>query len=232
MTYTLIPGQSHTASEEETLSMIRSVLTEDTEPTPKRKRARKAAAPKAEVQTAFVERSEDPNPRRRAEDLPELEQVAEPTQQPRTSRGPGLGARLKPLLAAPIARVRAFRPTTRHLAIVSVLLLLVVRPHWFVIGAVLMLALVIGTFLILGSDRIWRGVLSVLTRIEARNPARAQELRTKLDGFAYRWDAVLDIFPDGMVDGLYMPDFQAMQEAEEAHAEAVGARLERMMHEG
>ena len=54
MTYTLIPGQSHTASEEETLSMIRSVLTEDVDP-PKVEAPAAGPAPRdTKVERAFV----------------------------------------------------------------------------------------------------------------------------------------------------------------------------------
>ena len=130
-----------------------------------------------------------------------------------------------------IARLRTFRPTLRHLALASLALLVVLRPHWFVVTGALVVALIVGAFMLFGSDRIWRMVLAHLARVEARNPDRAAVLRTRLDRFACRWDAILDFFPDGMVDGLYMPDLQAMQDGEAAHTEAMAARLERMVHE-
>lgn len=238
MNYTLIPGQSHEASEEETMSMIRSVLTEDKD-TPKPQPERKVAVtpepakpvedtPTEELR-AFVERTPEPAPRRRATDLPEITGVDA------TPKGPGLISRvlqraLRPL-ARVLGRVRGFQPTTRHIAIASMALLIVLRPHWFAIGAVLMLALVIGTVFALGTDRIWRGVLNWLDRVSVRDNARATELRSKLDAFAYRWDGFLDLFPDGMVDGLYMPDFQSLRQAEIDHQEVVAERLTRMAQE-
>ena len=233
MKYTLIPGESCTATEEETMSMIRSVLTEDTTPPkPEKPRMVKAEAkPVAESaqaapQRAFVERTIQEAPRRRATDLPELE--AADTAAPRTGRVVRLLAAAKRLFAA----IRGFQPTTRHLALASAALLFVVRPHWFVIGAVLALLLTIGTFMTLGADRIWHGVLAWLDRVEARDPARAADLRAKLDSFACRWDGILDVFPDGMVDSLYMPDFQAMKQAEADHDAVVSERLSRMVQEG
>ncbi|MEL6467949.1 MAG: hypothetical protein AAFQ58_23550 [Pseudomonadota bacterium] len=223
MTYTLIPGQSHAADEEETLSMIRSVLTEDMAQT-----ADPAPRTETPAQPAFVDRTTPDNQRRRAADLPELEAQEAPAKAPRT---PLLGS-LRNRLAQRAEALRAFRPTTRHLAIVSALLLVVLRPHWFVIGAVLMLALIIAAFMILGPDRIWRGVVAGLDRIAARNPARATRLRQRLDRFAYRWDAVLDLFPEGMVDALYMPDLQGLQDADAAHTDAMDQRLTRMAHDG
>lgn len=243
MKYEPIPGQAHNPSEEETMSVIRSVLTEAEEPAPSRKAIRaerKAHAHKEQAATgdvensshAFVERAADPHTRRRATDLPELEAASHtsaPT--PRKRRMPKGVAALGGLLSRPLSALRGFRPSAWHLALISMALVVALRPHWFVITSVLIIALVVGTFLILGADRIWRLVLTWLNHVEARNPARAARLRTRLDRFACRWDAILDVFPEGSVDGLYMPDLQAMQDADEAHLEALSARLDRMVHD-
>jgi len=229
MNYTLIPGQSHVASEEETMSMIRSVLTEDGPETAEGVTHTETEAPEGEAPVkAFVERTAQPAPRRRANDLPDLG-VAEMSEPAAPSRKMTAGL-FTPVMRA-VARLRAFQPTTRHLALVSMALLVILRPHWFVLGLVLGLMLTVAFVMILGTDRIWRGVLTWLTRVEAHDPARAADLRARLDRFACRWDAVLDIFPDGMVDGLYMPDLQAMQHAEAAHAAVVADRLNRMVHD-
>ncbi|WP_299288741.1 hypothetical protein [uncultured Tateyamaria sp.] len=214
MTYTFMPGQSHEVSDEDTMSMIRSVLTEDAPSEPAHKRGVDA------IQRAFA-------PRRRADDLPEIAQQEE--ERPAKTHRP-----LLPTVAISqsVARIRAFRPTSRHLAIVSTLLLIVLRPHWFVIAAVLILTLVVGAFLLIGSDRIWRGVVARLAKIGVNDPDRAAHLRARLDRFACRWDAILDMFPDGMVDSLYMPDLQAVEDAEALHAAAVAARMSRMAQEG
>ncbi len=213
-------------SEEETLSMIRSVLTEEVPEAPARKsvaqRMTKRAAPEALPEPAPAPEA----PARRASILPDIE-----TEQPVPVKHKRPLFKL-PALRGTIAKVRAFRPSTRHLAIVSLLLLLVIRPHWFVIGAVLMIAAVTGAFMTLGADRIWHRVMRRLDRIEATDPARANELRGKLDGFAYRWDGFLDLFPDGMVDSLYMPDFQSLGQSEERHTSVMSERLARMGQEG
>ena len=44
--------------------------------------------------------------------------------------------------------------------------------------------------------------------------------------------AQLDRFPDGMVDGLYLPDFQSIQVTDEQHDAVVDARLSRLHAEG
>ena len=236
-----IPGQPQHATEEETMSVIRSVLTAQDGPAPSRRetRAQQAAARAAMMSGrngetspgAFVEPTREPK-RRRADNLPVLQEIVEPQvstkRAKRARRSVSLAARA---VSSGVARLRAFRPTTRHLALASLALLVALRPNWFVVTGVLAVALIVGAFMFLGSDRIWRIVLAHVARVDGRNPARAALLRTRLDRFACRWDAILDFFPDGMVDGLYMPDLQAMQDGEEAHTEAMAARLERMVHE-
>lgn len=231
MKYTLIPGQPHITSEEETMSMIRSVLTEGGEtPTAQRQSdsAKARVVPtdgadtetgvRADALTVFTENTTQPAPRRRALDLPDLASQDTPVQK-------------KDFFGAPrglMSGLRGFQPKTRHLALASAALLFVLRPHWFAIGGGIALALITGTFLTLGADRIWTAVSNRLARIEATDKLRAETLRAKLDVLAYRWDSVLDLFPDGMVDGLYMPDFQTLRMTEVEHQEVVAERLHRM----
>lgn len=242
MQYEPIPGQPQHATEEETMAIIRAVLTEDEEPKSKPVSARLArqkcgsadvdwnAAPRSgDSTTSFVTRSSGATPRRRADDFPQLAEVEPETTQPkRTPWAAPRMARTGRTVAHVFVRIRSFRPSTRQLALVCLALLVVVRPNWFVIGAALLLAGVAGLFLLLGSDRIWRGVVSYLRRVDARDPVRGVLLRERMDWWACRWDAVLDRFPDGMVDGLYMPDLQGMETAEAAHTYAMAQRLARM----
>jgi hypothetical protein len=233
MSYRLIPGYPDKTSEEETLSMIRSILVEEPAEKPRVTPRKIVAKGKSAVKRTFVKRVSARL--RGAAALPELE-AAEAPEPPKRRPLAEVGKLISSFSVGGAFqhiynRFRNFQPTTRHLAIVSTLLLVIVRPHWFVIGIVLALALVIGTFLALGAERIWRAVQAHLRRVEARDPARAVVLRDRLDRFACRWDAILDLFPDGMVDELYMPDLQAMEDADKAHNEAVAARLNRMTQE-
>ncbi len=238
MRYEPIPGQPQHATEEETMAIIRAVLTEDEEPKPTRKAERLARQKSGSVDVdwnterrpgeslrSFVARSSGTKPRRRADILPKLAEAEPETPQPKRT------AQLGKMVAPLVRRIRSFRPSTRQLALVCLALLVVVRPHWFVISGALVLACVVGLFLLFGSDRIWRGVVSYLRRVDARDPVRGVLLRERMDRFACRWDGVLDRFPDGMVDGLYMPDLQAMESAEAAHTYAMAQRLARMAHD-
>ena len=128
-----------------------------------------------------------------------------PDRTPRTARrSPAPMGMIGPVMR----RLRGFRPATRHVVLAAGALMLVVRPHWVVMGAVALVAMVLGAFLIAGPDRIWRAVLARLSALEARDPKRAMRVRTRLDRLACRWDAILDRFPEGWVHGLYMPDVQ------------------------
>lgn len=245
MQYEPIPGQPQHATEEETMAIIRAVLTEDEEPKSNRKSARlarqkcgsadvdwNAEVPSGDSTGSFFTRSSGATLRRRADDLPQLAEVEPETPQPK--RTPWAAPRISRAgrtVAPAFCRIRSFRPTARQLALVCLALLVVVRPTWFVIGAALLLGTVACLFLLLGSDRIWRAVVSYLRRVDARDPVRGVLLRERLDWWACRWDAVLDRFPDGMVDGLYMPDLQGMETAEAAHTYAMAQRLARMAHD-
>ena len=106
------------------------------------------------------------------------------------------------------AKLCAVRPTIRQVASICIIMLLILRPLWFVIVPLACLALVAALFVVLGAERSWRLLNLLLARMERSNPIRATMWRHRLDRFAYRWDNFLDHFPNGMVDGLYMPDFQ------------------------
>ncbi|MEO0380328.1 MAG: hypothetical protein AAF252_08650 [Pseudomonadota bacterium] len=245
MSYEPIPGQPQYATEEETLSVIRSVLTQDEDVASTGKQVHDARPASdlgdkeqidhdasGKTMIAFVERTTMPHPRRRSDDLPVLADIEHITESPKKSpRRAPVSARLRQATGPLLQRFGAFRPSTRHLALACLALAVVLRPHWFLITGVLSVACCVGLFLILGSDGVWRGVVSYLARVDARDPARGAKLRARLDRMACLWDGVLDRFPDGMVDALYMPDLQAMESAEAAHIDALDRRLDRMAHD-
>ena len=128
-----------------------------------------------------------------------------------------------------IARVKAavqgYRPTPRHIVIASLFLVVFFRP-WLVLGIVfLSLVVLAGVFLILGYDGFWRQIMGLARWYARRHPSRASEMHRKLDGFAMRWDAILDRFPEGTVDGLYLPDFGHLAEADAKHDAALERRF-------
>lgn len=144
------------------------------------------------------------------------------------------GAR-RPRLPAPvqdrIARLRAYRPTLRHVALAALVLLVVLRP-WLLVTVVLLPALIVaGIFLSVGHDRFWAGVLRLYNRFHARNPEKAERLRRRADGIALRWDAFLDRFPEGTVDALYLPDLNSLQDQEERHRQALAERFDKLQDE-
>ncbi|QUJ75721.1 hypothetical protein KDD17_12250 [Sulfitobacter albidus] len=123
------------------------------------------------------------------------------------------------------SRLLSYRPTPRHIALAALVLLVVMRP-WLVVGIVfLTLFVMTGVFLIMGFDGFWQGISKLLRWYGRHRPARAAVLHARLDAFAVRWDGFLDRFPEGTVDGLYLPDLGELAAAEARHDEAMARRL-------
>lgn len=152
------------------------------------------------------------------------EKAADAVVTPRRRRLPAPLARL-------VARVRGYRPTRRHIALAVLALLAVFRP-WLLVALLLLPVIVVaGLFMSFGHDRFWAGVLKYFNWYRAKHPDRAERLRRKADGFALRWDAVLDRFPEGTVDALYLPDLNSLQEREDRHKKALAARFDKLQDE-
>jgi hypothetical protein len=135
-------------------------------------------------------------------------------------------------VARPVAaRIAAYRPTPRHVAVAVIVVLALFRP-WVLVALTLLPIVVIGGLLLaLGHDRFWTAILGLYRRFHARSPARAERLRRRMDDFALRWDAILDRFPEGSVDALYLPDLNSLQERQDRHAEALDQRFDRLHDE-
>ena len=118
--------------------------------------------------------------------------------------------------------------TPRNVALGVFVAVAILQPSLVVLTVCVLLFAVVGAFLALGADQVWDTVSEQLARYDHRNPAKAARLRARLDAIAVRWDAVLDLFPEGFVDGLYMPDFAARDEARARHDAVVAERLSRM----
>ena len=123
---------------------------------------------------------------------------------------------------AVLARVRAFRPSRRQIFWTVFALIVLLRPAWIV------LTLVLGAFVTLGfgADRVWSGAVSLLKWYMLRAPVRGARLTARIDRFACRWDNLLDRFPDGWVDGLYLPDLQSLLDADDRHDAVMATRLQ------
>lgn len=192
MTYTLMPGKpAPSRSDQETLSQIREMLTDDTKPKPRR-----AAVP---VNKARTPRPEPAKPApKKADRFPPL-----PAQDPLVLMDPVKPSRKD--------RRRNLMPRRKHVLVVSVAALLVLQPLWVLIPVGVTVLLVVLAFMLGGGERIWKGVLLGLADMAKTDPVRADKMRTGLDRLAMRWDGFLDRLPAGRFDGLYMPDFQALE---------------------
>ena len=125
------------------------------------------------------------------------------------------------------------RPRTRflehrHIVALAVVVLFAFRPGLVAAVIFLWFFVMVALFLFLGADRIWRGLAWAVQSYKRRNKEGAAKLMDWLDTVALRWDSVLDRFPDGMVDNLYMPDFANLEVAEEEYDAVLDDRLDRM----
>lgn len=126
----------------------------------------------------------------------------------------------------------SFQSNRKLIGLMAILALVFFRPHWVFLSVVLVLFLTLGAFVLLGADRVWGGAMRGLKYLGQRSPEKVQQWVKRLDKFALRWDAILDRFPEGAVDGLYLPDFQSLMEAEDQHDAVIDARLSRLQAEG
>jgi len=122
----------------------------------------------------------------------------------------------------------ASRSRRFYLMWAGILAVAVVRPQWILWPLMLAVLAVVSLFLVFGSQRVWRFVSRGLDRLTARSPERGARLLKRLDSIAMKWDKILDRLPEGMVAGLYMPDFQTLKDADERHHAVVEERLSRL----
>ena len=129
----------------------------------------------------------------------------------------------------PSRRKRTAKRPPARAVILSLLALAVVLRPWLVFGVLFVTVFVVlGVFLALGYDGFWQRAMALGRWYAARQPERAAALHARLDAFAMKWDAVLDRFPEGTVDGLYLPDFGEMAAAEARHDAALDRRFDRL----
>jgi hypothetical protein len=127
--------------------------------------------------------------------------------------------------------VVGYRPTPKHIVLACLALLVYFRP-WLVVGVLFLSAFVVtGVFLILGYDGFWHRAMGLARWYAGKHPSRSAEMNQKIDRFAERFDAFLDRFPDGTVDGLYLPDLGELDAAEARHDEALDKRFENLREE-
>lgn len=205
MSLTLIPGKPHpVTSEAETVSIIREVVgNEDRAPLPVRPKrvASRPARPVMERPKALRFA-----PLAAAEDAPKVKAQKVPRSMPRIS--------------LPIKR--------RHFLLIGFVAAVVFFPKVVVFSVLFSLLMVVMAFYIAGGEQIWRGVILGLHDLAERDPRRAARIRYRLDKLANTWDGILDKFPTGSVDSLYMPDFQALSLDEARNEVRLKERLERL----
>ena len=127
-----------------------------------------------------------------------------------------------------IDSARGVRPRPWQVALALGVGLMLFYP-WVALALGVLAALTVtAIFLIFGYDGVWLRLIALARWQARRDPARGAALHARLDAFALRFDAFLDRFPEGTVDGLYLPDLGALEEARRRHEAAVDQRLSRL----
>jgi hypothetical protein len=125
-----------------------------------------------------------------------------------------------------------FQPRRKHVVWAGFACAIVLRPNWFLLTFMLPIIVFLGAFAVFGANKSWGCIMWIFSVFAGRSPQRANRFARRMDKVAVLWDGILDRFPEGMVDGLYLPDFQSILAAEERHDAVVDARLSRMHAEG
>lgn len=225
----------------DSLSAIRSILTEEEAPAPRRARGR-AASPEAQTPrdvaplrtkaSAFPQLTTaepdptaadvSPKPAKRGFSLRRKQAPSEPAPRPAAAASRPVS---EDMTGETGRGIKGYRPKPAHIVLALLGLLVLFRP-WLVLGLTLLFAFIlVGVFLIVGYDGFWKSVMKAGRWYAARRPERAAKLNKRLDSFAMKWDAILDRFPEGSVDGLYLPDFGELAVADKRHEEAMDRRL-------
>jgi len=254
MTEALSPPSDRSPEEgldEDSLAAIRSILTEEatqvspevSDPIEREKVVEVAPLSAASAQ---------PPRRRKADAFPTLE---EPTRDaPVKTRAPkqakrGFSLRRKAAVSKPqkpklqqnvqpgrvagmLEQLKGYRPKPLHVALAVLALALLMRPWVFIGLGFVLLFIVIGVYLMVGYDGFWKGAMKIGRWYASRRPERAAQLHARLDRFAMRWDAVLDRFPEGSVDALYLPDFGELEMVDKRHDAAMERRLAGLQESG
>lgn len=236
MTYTPIPGQTHdVGSETEVLAMIRTVLTDDDKTVSKRGQEREPTHhPSAQTDKTSARLPRVLGRLKREKEQPDhTEHAIFPGLESQDTVDPSAPTKVGPFMVPADAGVILFgvRIRVRYLAGLAMGLLVYLKPWWFVLGIVVCLAVVLGAVLAFGMERIWQSVVAYLEDMQERDPAKGALWKARLDRFAQRWDQVLDMFPDGSVDALYLPDLQAQADQQARHAAALEDRMSRLSKE-
>ena len=129
------------------------------------------------------------------------------------------------ILDGPRRAIRGYRPKVWHI-FVAVLLLVTLWSPWLIVGfAASIVFVALGLTLVLGTDGFWYRVMRLSQRYAKKNPRGAVRLRRRFNAVATRWDRVLDKFPEGKVDGLYLPDFEQMAAADNQREHTIDQRF-------
>jgi len=145
--------------------------------------------------------------------------------------------------SSPSGKLSGLRPSKLRMTVVALMrqcgiaLAVVVIASALVFNPTLAIGLVIATlgfcaasYLMLGYDTFWRRALRPVRWYVARHPERAAQVHHRIDRMAFRWDAVLDRFPERLVAGLYLPDVSDIAAVADEDETPIDLRMSGLSH--
>ena len=208
-------GQGANISDEDTDAIIRAVLSEgaDTAAVPRgpaRRRALPAIAPQDEYANARRRRRRSVRPeppKTAAEAPPEPEQLERAATHMQTSYGIYAEVPDAPGAVAERPARAGDRRWMRPAVIGAFVAAAILRP-WLVLLPLFLGFWAVTLFVaFLGGGSFGEGFGRVYRWMKARNAARAERMRARMDGLAIRVDDLIDRVPGGFLDALALPDF-------------------------
>lgn len=179
--------------------------------------------------TAKVQKSDEPKPKKKRFTLPkfalpklprlalrkkssakdDLQETAELNQITQQTTGGDLATDKPPVWRTGISRLCSLLAKIRKKHVVYALLAFIVltRPLLLPLVLLVLFWVVLIVYLSLGPDRARELVVANWLRLQKRNPKLAERLRQRADRFAERFDRVLDWLPERWAEKLSLPDF-------------------------
>lgn len=145
---------------------------------------------------------------------------AMPAAQPKPARAPSPHVSkgkswAKSAFAAGVQHLHRFlaRPDAPRLMALAVIAGIFVWRPMYVIGlALISLLVALITYISIGPDRVAQMIAAWFTRLKARDPDRAEVLRSRAARVSALLGAVADRLPERWTQGLYLPDFEEPSE--------------------
>ncbi|VAV88220.1 hypothetical protein MNBD_ALPHA07-941 [hydrothermal vent metagenome] len=118
-----------------------------------------------------------------------------------------LGRALWRMLKPGLARLKAYRPTRKHIGFAVLALVVFFRPWLIPITILTLVVIAVIAWLSLGPDRVTEFIYGLWLRLRARNPEQAEKIRSRFQAGVTRINKISDWMPGKWAERARLPDF-------------------------